>query len=137
MSAIKDGRFPITLDKERHLLFSLNVLDEMQDRFGGYDQLPEALQGKDVIKNVKWLLTRLINEGAEDGEEPVTEDWIGKKIHAGNLTEFINIIYAAFNMGTLGKPDAPAAPGDEDETDNADGDEANPDDEKNSTGGQD
>ena len=31
MSAIKDGRFPITLDKERHLLFSLNVIDEMQD----------------------------------------------------------------------------------------------------------
>ena len=49
MSAIKDGRFPITLDKERHLLFSLNVIDEMQDKFGGFDRLDKALSGKDSI----------------------------------------------------------------------------------------
>jgi hypothetical protein len=30
MSAIKDGRFPIMLDKERHLLFSLNAIDEIK-----------------------------------------------------------------------------------------------------------
>ena len=67
MSAIKDGRFPITLDKERHLLFSLNVIDEMQDKFGGFDKLDKALSGKDSVKNLRWLLTLLLNEGAEDG----------------------------------------------------------------------
>lgn len=50
MSAIKDGRFPITLDKERHLLFSLNAIDEMQDKFGGFDRLDKVLSGKDSIK---------------------------------------------------------------------------------------
>ena len=67
MSAIKDGRFPITLDKERHLLFSLNVIDEMQDKFGGFDKLDKALSGKDSVKNLRWLLTLLLNEGADDG----------------------------------------------------------------------
>lgn len=115
MSAIRDGRMAITLDKERHMLFSLNVLDEMQDKFGGYDKLAEALQGKDVFKNVKWLLTRLINEGAEDGEDPVTEEWTGKRIHAGNLQEVISNIYAAFNMGAAGTPEPEAKdPDDED-----------------------
>ena len=117
MSAIKDGRLPIMLDKKRHLLFSLNVLDEMQDKFGGYDKLTEALRGKDVFKNVKWLLTRLINEGAEDGEDEVTEAWVGKRIHAGNLNEIINTILSAFNMGTVGTPDAPEAEEDPEEDD--------------------
>ena len=57
MSAIKDGRFPIVLDKERHLLFSLNAIDEMQDKFGGFDRLDTVLSGKDSIKNLRWLLT--------------------------------------------------------------------------------
>jgi hypothetical protein len=128
MSAIKDGRLPITLDKERHLLFSLNVLDEMQDKFGGYDKLAEALQGKDTFKNVKWLLTRLINEGAEDDAEEVSEAWTGKHIHAGNLQSVLNTIFAAFNMGVSGKPEPEQI---EDEPDDADEDA-----EKNVTGGR-
>lgn len=125
MSAIKDGRLPITLDKERHLLFSLNVLDEMQDKFGGYDKLTEALQGKDVFKNVKWLLCRLINEGAEDGEDPVTEAWVGKRIHAGNLNEIIGTILSAFNMGTVGALEAPETDEDPEDDDPEDEDEKN------------
>ena len=52
------------LDKERHLLFSLNAIDEMQDKFGGFDRLDTVLSGKDSIKNLRWLLTVLLNEGA-------------------------------------------------------------------------
>lgn len=107
MSAIKDGRLTIELDRERKMLFSLNVLDEMQDKFGGYDKLAEAMQGNDVFKNVRWLLTRLINEGADDGEEEVAEKQVGKMIHAGNLNQIISAIFSAFNMGTVGTPDAP------------------------------
>lgn len=115
MSAIKDGRLPIDLDRERHLLFSLNVLDEMQDKFGGYDKLTEVLQGKEAIKNVKWLLTRLVNEGAGDDEEELTEKQVGKMIHAGNLNEIIGIILSAFHMGTAGTPEAPEVSEDEDD----------------------
>lgn len=109
MSAIKDGRFPITLDKERHLLFSLNVIDEMQDKFGGFDKLDKALSGKDSVKNLRWLLTLLLNEGAEDGDEELTEKQVGKLIHTGNLNEVKSSIFKAFSLGNNGTEEPPAA----------------------------
>lgn len=105
MSAIKDGRYPIEIGgQERHLLFSLNALDEIQDKFGGYDKLTEVFNqdNKDWIKNTKWLLALLINEGAEDDEPEVTERQVGKWIHTGNIIEVQNAILKAFAIGTNG-----------------------------------
>lgn len=117
MSAIKDGRFPIVLDKERHLLFSLNAIDEMQDKFGGFDRLDTVLSGKDSIKNLRWLLTVLLNEGAEDDEEPLTEKQVGKLIHTGNFVEVKTAIFKAFSMGNNGTPEPPEQDGGDDEED--------------------
>ena len=117
MSAIKDGRFPIVLDKERHLLFSLNAIDEMQDKFGGFDRLDTVLSGKDSIKNLRWLLTVLLNEGAEDDEEPLTEKQVGKIIHTGNFAEVKTAIFKAFSMGNNGTPEPPEQDGEDDEED--------------------
>ena len=105
MSAIKDGRFPVELGgKEYHLLFSLNALDEMQDRFGGYDQLDKAFDqnNPNMIKDLRWLLTLVINEGMEEGEEPLTEKQTGKLIHIGNLNNIKDAIFAAFAFGANG-----------------------------------
>ena len=118
MSAIKDGRLPIVLDKERHLLFSLNVIDEMQDKFGGFDRLDEVLKGKDSIKNLRWLLTLLLNEGADDGEAELTEKDVGRMIHTGNFGEVKTAIFKAFSIGNSGTAEPPA-----DEDDGEDGDE--------------
>ena len=107
MSAIKDGRFPITLDKERHLLFSLNVIDEMQDTFGGFDKLDKALSGKASVKNLRWLLTLLLNEGADDGDEELTEKQVGKLIHTGNFADVKAAIFKSFSMGNNGTPEPP------------------------------
>ena len=120
MSAIKDGRFPITLDKERHLLFSLNVIDEMQDKFGGFDRLDKALSGKDSIKNLRWLLTLLLNEGAEDGEEELTEKQVGKLIHTGNFLDVKSSIFKAFSMGNNGTEEPPTRDDEEEEDDEED-----------------
>lgn len=128
MSAIKDGRFPITLDKERHLLFSLNAIDEMQDKFGGFDKLDEMLSGKESIKNLRWLLTVLLNEGAEEGEPELTEKAVGRLIHTGNFLEVKSSIFKAFSMGNSGSPEPPAR----DEED----DDEEEDDEKNVTAGK-
>ena len=117
MSAIKDGRFPIVLDKERHLLFSLNAIDEMQDKFGGFDRLDTVLSGKDSIKNLRWLLTVLLNEGAEDDEEPLTEKQVGKLIHTGNFAEVKTAIFKAFSMGNNGTPEPPEQDGEDYEED--------------------
>lgn len=124
MSAIKDGRLPITLDKERHLLFSLNVIDEVQDRFGSFDNLDEVLKGKDAIKNLRWLLTQLLNEGADDSEEQLTEKAVGKMIHTGNFNEVRTSIFKAFAVGNSGTEEPPEA-GDEDDTDEEDNKEKN------------
>lgn len=105
MSAIKDGRYPINIGgQERHLLFSLNALDEIQDKFGGYDKLGEVFDqdNKDWIKNTKWLLALLINEGAEEGEQEVTEKQVGRWIHTGNIVEVQSAILRAFTVGTSG-----------------------------------
>ena len=106
---------PIVLDKERHLLFSLNVLDEMQDRFGGFDTLGEVLSGKESIKNLRWLLTLLLNEGAGEGEEPLTEKQVGHMIHTGNFDEVRTAIFRAFAMGNSGTAEPPAVKDEEDE----------------------
>lgn len=105
MSAIKDGRYPVNIGgKERHLLFSLNALDEIQDKFGGYDKLAEVFnqENKDWIKNTKWLLALLVNEGAEEGEPEVTEKQVGRWIHTGNIVEVQSAILKAFAVGTNG-----------------------------------
>ena len=105
MSAIKDGRYAIEVGgRERHLLFSLNALDEIQDKFGGYDKLAEVFNqdNKDWIKNTKWLLALLINEGAEEDEPEVTEKQGGRWIHAGNIIEVQSAILKAFAVGTNG-----------------------------------
>jgi hypothetical protein len=121
MSAIKDGRLPIELNgKEYHLLFSLNVIDDMQDRFGGFDTLGEVLQGQDAIKNLRWLLTMVLNEGAEDGEPELSEKEVGKLIHMGNFDEVKTAIFKAFSVGSNSdiEPDA-----DDEEDETADGTE--------------
>lgn len=91
-------------DKEYHLLFSLNALDEMQDRFGGYDQLDKAFDqdNPNMIKDLRWLLTLVINEGMEEGEQPLTEKQAGKLIHIGNLGVIKDAIFAAFAFGANG-----------------------------------
>lgn len=89
MSAIKDGRLPVELNgKEFYLLFSLNALDEMQDRFGGYDNLDKAFDQNNptMIKDLRWLLTLVINEGMEEGEPQLTEKQVGKNDTSGEFT---------------------------------------------------
>ena len=128
MSAIKDGRLPITLDKERHLYFSLHVMDEMQDKFGGFDKLGEIMQGKDALKNVTWLLTRLLNEGeiytrflevgTMEGAEELNERIVGLLLNAGNMGEIKTAIFKAFAKGTRGSDDPPEGDADADGEDN-------------------
>lgn len=105
MSAIKDGRYPVVLNgKEYHLLFSLNALDEVQDKFGGYDKLNVVFDNNNpaMIKDLRWLLTLLINEGMDENEQPLTEKQVGRIIHLGNMNEVQSAIYASFAYAASG-----------------------------------
>ena len=115
MSAIKDGRTTIMLDKQRHLLFSLNVIDEVQDRFQDIEALPAKLQGKDGIKTLRWLLTLLLNEGRDEAEPELTEQQVGHMIHVGNMAAVKAAIFASFTVGNGGVETAHAEPDDEGE----------------------
>ncbi len=108
MSALQNGAYPITLNgKEYGLLFSLNALDAIQEKFGGYDKLGEIFDrtSKDLFKNVKWLFALLINEARladDENAELLTEERVGRMITAGNIGEIQNAIYAAFAKGAAG-----------------------------------
>ena len=123
MSAIKDGRYPVELNgKTYHLLFSLNALDAVQDKFGGYDKLDKVFDSNSptMIKDLKWLLTLLINEGMEENEPQLTEQQVGKLIHIGNMNVVQSAIFAAFAYGANGGEEQQAG-----EPENGDGAEGN------------
>lgn len=111
MSAIKDGVYTVTLKgKEYGLLFSLNALDEVQGKFGGYDKLGEIFNDKnpDLFKDTRWLLTLLINEwqlSEDENAQLIEEKRVGTLIHLGNLKEVQNAIYASFALGAAGDGD--------------------------------
>ena len=130
MSAIKDGRYPITLNgKDYYLLFSLNALDALQDKYGGYDKLGEVFNenNKDIFKDLRWLLTMLINEGLEDDEPQLTEQKVGKLIHIGNIAMIKSAIYKSFAYGVNGgeTEETDAAGAEDDTEDDTEDDEGN------------
>lgn len=93
--------------KEYRLLFTLNALDELQTRFGGYDELDKVFDesNKEWVKDTKWLLTLLVNEGILEEDEDAklfTEQQIGRMIHLGNMKEVQKAIYASFAAGVAG-----------------------------------
>ena len=99
MGALKSGAFPVELNGKKYgLLFSLNALDEVQEKFGGYDKLSEVFNkdNPNLFKDTRWLLTLLINEAllAEDENAQLLEEKrVGRLIHAGNLQEVQNAIF--------------------------------------------
>lgn len=103
MSAIRDGRYPIMLDKERHLLYDLNAIDMIQERFGDLTKIGEAMTGKEGFKNLRFLLTVLLNEGESDPANELTEREVGKLIHVGNLNAVKDAIFAAISVGNVGR----------------------------------
>jgi hypothetical protein len=126
MSAIKNGGlYPITLDKERHLLFSLDMLDELEDEIGDISKLAEHVNGKGRMKFIRWLLTKLLNEGAktkafietgkEDGAETLTERQVGLLVHIGNFKRVVDEVFSAFSIAHKGNTDPPENDGGEDE----------------------
>lgn len=69
MGALKSGAFPVELNgKEYGLLFSLNALDEVQEKFGGYDKLSEVFN-KDNPNLFKDTLESWEQTAGYDGEE--------------------------------------------------------------------
>jgi len=106
MSDLQPKLYKIMLGgQEFGLLFSINAIDDIQDHYDiPISHLIELLNDeRDTFKNLRYILTVLINEGIDDEENDrphVEERWVGRKITAGNIHELGDSILRAFNEGT-------------------------------------
>lgn len=99
------------LDKERFLLFSLNALDEFQDKMGGYGEFEKVLSDLNLLG---WLLALLLNEGSDEGEKPLTEAEAGGLIRPENINEIRICILKALVKGMIGDDEPENAEDDRD-----------------------
>ncbi len=110
MSDLRPKGTKIKLGKEEYgLRFTLNAIDDIQDHF---DMAIEDLNklfddSKTRFKNLKYLLTLLINEDIdcvkdETGEEipHVDERYVGRHIDSNNMKEIMGTILRAFTAST-------------------------------------
>jgi len=137
MSTIKDGGlFPIQLDKERYMLFSLNVIDAVEDKIGDISDLGKKMNSKGRMKFITWLLTLLINEGAAyqqylthgqiEGSEVIEERTVGMLIHGTNIKTVMSDIFDAFTLANRGDADLQNNEDDDEETEENDEGNAQP-----------
>ena len=129
MSAIKDGRVSIMLDKERHMLFDLNAIDAVQDKIGDIEKLTDYLNDKkNKFRNIRWFMTLLLNEGRGENEKALTEEQVGKLINWENFAQVNRSISLALSSGTVGNktdaPDEPDEPEEDEEVEEEDEGEA-------------
>jgi len=103
MSELKPKKTTIKLgDKEYGLLFNLNAIDDIQDRFDiPISELSDLLSDeRKSFKALRGLLTILINEAlSDDGQEPVDERFVGRKITMDNIEDLSEAIQESFKEG--------------------------------------
>jgi len=105
MSDLKPKATTIQLgDKEYGLLFTINAIDEIQDKFDcPISEIGELMQDyKKTFKIVRFLLTVLINEAIDDaerGEAHVDERFIGRKLTPDNISSMKIKVFSSFKSG--------------------------------------
>ena len=110
MSDLKPANTKITLgNKEYSMRFTLNTIDDIQDKFNiSIKDLPKLLNQNDrkIYKNITEILAILINEGIdcdndENGknENHINARYVGRYMDVTNNAANINAIYAAFGSG--------------------------------------
>lgn len=108
MSDLKPTGIKIKLgDNEYGLRFTLNAIDDIQEHFdipiGELSSL--FTDSKKRIKNLKYILTLLINEDIDclndEGKslKHLDERYVGRYIDASNMREFMVSTYKAFSDG--------------------------------------
>lgn len=110
MSDLRPKGVKIKLGKDEYgMRFTLNAIDDIQDHFDiPIEDLTKLFQDpKTRFKNLKYLLTLLINEDIdcvqdETGEEipHVDERFVGRHIDSHNMQEVMSTILKAFTKGT-------------------------------------
>ncbi|MEK4273134.1 MULTISPECIES: hypothetical protein [Paenibacillus] len=72
MSDVRVVNIPITLDKERNIVFDLNAFIELEEIYGTHKQAVDALQ-KGGLKHIRaWLWAGLVHE-----DKGLTQEKVG------------------------------------------------------------
>ena len=87
---IKLVKAPITLDRERTLLFNLNAFCDLEDVFGTVDDAMKALQDGKVK-----ALRALLWAGLKHEDPGLTEEAVGAMLGLGDLQEISEAINKA------------------------------------------
>ena len=79
---VRVKKVPVTLDKERHLVYDMNAFCELEERFGTIQQAMEELQ-KGSLKAIRTALwAGLVHE-----DEGLTEKQVGSMIGVVDLKD--------------------------------------------------
>lgn len=86
------------------LLFDLNAIDEVQDKFDiSLSQLADLIRDeRKGFRALRFLLTVLINEAIDDtdsGEPHVDEKYVGRKISPADIPALRHKVFEAFAAG--------------------------------------
>ncbi len=131
MSDIRPAGAPLKFAGIKYeLLFTVNVIDEVQDAFDIHiDDLITLLgdsKSRDFRRNVAKILTYLINEAIliksdETGEEPklLTEEYVRRHLSNVNMSECFAAICSAYSLSFLRIAKEEDDIGEEDEDPNA------------------
>ena len=105
LNDIRESAIPIELDRPRALLYDMNGLAELEDRYGSMDDAFKALQ-KGSIKAARTLLwIGLLHE-----DETLTERQAGALVSMRNMTEVMAKITSALTNSTP-EPEGEFLPG--------------------------
>lgn len=105
MSDLRPKYTTITLGgKEYGLLFNLNAIDAIQDRFDiNISEFGELLADeRKVFKALKAIIAILANEAIDDAEadeKHITEDFVGRKITVNDIVALKGSVFSAFTSG--------------------------------------
>ncbi len=108
MSNLKPRGIPIVLEgEERHFLFTLNTIDELQDKYDkSMDEIFEELQEEETaMDTLKEIVTVLLNKEAEREKRlkgrdipEITEEEVGEIIGMDNIGEVVTAVFRAYGI---------------------------------------
>lgn len=116
MSDLKPKGVPLILgEEERHLLFTLNAVDEIQDHYGcALEEVMDRLTDKkESSKTLRYLVMALLNDEEErsgkEGRKAYTEKEVGWLITQDNVIDVTVAILKAYGL-SLPEPDGYESP---------------------------
>lgn len=116
MSDLRPKGVPVILDgEERYLLFTLNVVDEVQDHYDcALEEVIDKLTDKkQSTKTLRYLTMVLLNDEMErfgkEGKKTYTEKEVGWLITQDNVLEVTVAVLKAYGL-SLPEPDEYASP---------------------------